>query len=63
VPYHSQIAPIVDEEAEVENESTSTQVIRKKRPGLTQGLVPGKKVMKLYKKHSSQDTGWRKGNR
>jgi hypothetical protein len=51
----------VDEEAEVEIDST--QVTRKKRPGLTQGLVPGKKVMKLYKKHASQDTGWIKGNR
>lgn len=63
VPLQSQIVPIVDEEADVEIDSTSTQIIRKKRPGLTQGLVPGKKVMKLYKKHSSQDTGWIKGNR
>jgi hypothetical protein len=63
VPLHNQIVPTVDEETEVENDSTSTQIIRKKRPGLTAGLVPGKKVMKLYKKQSSQDTGWTKGNR
>jgi hypothetical protein len=53
----------VNEETERENESTSKQISRKKRPGLTSGLIPGKKVMKLYKKQSSQDTGWIKGNR
>ncbi|XP_023704423.1 uncharacterized protein LOC111862879 [Cryptotermes secundus] len=64
VPLLNQILPVPEEETEAEKESTSsTQIIRKKRPGLTSGLVPGKKVMKLYKKQTSQDTGWIKGNR
>lgn len=63
VPLHNQIVPTVDEETEGDNENNSKQITRKKRPGLTPGLIPGKKVMKLYKKQSSQDTGWIKGNR
>lgn len=64
VPLHNQTVPVMEEETETEIESSSsTQITRKKRPGLTSGLVPGKKVMKLYKKQTSQDTGWIKGNR
>lgn len=64
VPLYSQTVPVVEEEIETENDTpSSTQITRKKRPGLTSGLVPGKKVMKLYKKQTSQDTGWIKGNR
>lgn len=31
---------------------------KKKRPGLTQGLVPGKKVMKLFHKQDKNATNW-----
>ncbi|XP_046427813.1 uncharacterized protein [Neodiprion pinetum] len=37
-----------NEEDEVDQENNQTHK-RKKRPGLTQNLVPGKKVMKMYK--------------
>ena len=50
VPLSNQM--VGDEETELESENA--KIVRKKRPGLTQGLVPGKKVMKMYKKQSSQ---------
>lgn len=39
---------IFNEDEEVDQENNQTQK-RKKRPGLTQNLIPGKKVMKMYK--------------
>ena len=39
---------IADEEQEIDQENNQLQK-RKKRPGLAQNLVPGKKVLKLYK--------------
>ncbi|XP_069701827.1 uncharacterized protein [Periplaneta americana] len=68
VPLQSQnqVVPITEEQTEVDGENTPSKLIRKKRPGLTQGLIPGKKVMKMYKKQTPQDTSWTsasKGNR
>ncbi|PSN33592.1 hypothetical protein C0J52_23009 [Blattella germanica] len=64
VPLPNQISPPVgDEEAELDEENTKTQIVRKKRPGLTQSLVPGKKVMKMYKKQSSLPFATTKVNR
>lgn len=40
-----------DEEIDQENERANK---RKKRPGLSQGLVPGKKVLKMYKKQQGR---------
>ena len=50
VPLPNQV--VTDEETEQDSENV--KFVRKKRPGLTQGLVPGKKVMKMYKKQSPQ---------
>ncbi|GLH12873.1 Uncharacterized protein GBIM_17537 [Gryllus bimaculatus] len=51
----NQVIPIVDEEVEGDSENASiTQ--RKKRPGLSQTLVPGKKVMNMYKKQKVKDS-------
>lgn len=50
---NSDLVPLPDQtvtDVETELENDNTKVVRKKRPGLTQGLVPGKKVMKMYKK-------------
>jgi hypothetical protein len=44
--YHKQVGINDDEEVDQENNQTHK---RKKRPGLSQTLVPGKKVLKLYK--------------
>ena len=44
--YNGQVA--VNDEEEVDQENNQTHK-RKKRPGLSQTLVPGKKVLKIYK--------------
>ncbi|XP_012255055.2 uncharacterized protein LOC105685501 [Athalia rosae] len=45
-PYHGQVTFNEGDEVDQENNQTHK---RKKRPGLTQTLIPGKKVMKMYK--------------
>lgn len=46
-----------DEEI-VDKISPDTKQSKKKRPGLAQGLVPGKKVMKMYKDQQVKDAPW-----
>ena len=41
------------------DEGEEGQAKRKKRPGLSQTLVPGKKVMNMYKKQRVKDTPWK----
>ncbi|XP_066995755.1 uncharacterized protein [Anabrus simplex] len=48
------VVPIVDEEIDNDSENTNS-VNKKKRPGLCQTLIPGKKVMKMFKKQKSAD--------
>lgn len=40
-----------------ENSDDEGKKKRKKRPGLTRGLIPSKKVIKLYKKHKKEGCG------
>ncbi|CAH1401520.1 unnamed protein product [Nezara viridula] len=44
-----------DECIQTEDSDEELKKKRKKRPGLTRGLIPSKKVLKLYKKHKKQD--------
>lgn len=46
-----------DEEQEVDQENNELRQKRKKRPGLAQNLVPGKKVLKLYKAQQAKTLG------
>ncbi|XP_014216422.1 uncharacterized protein LOC106645150 [Copidosoma floridanum] len=49
--YNAQIG--INDEEEVDQENNQ-MVKRKKRPGLSQTLIPGKKVMKMYKMHQAK---------
>ena len=53
-PYNGQISMIDEEEVDQENKQT---IKRKKRPGLSQNLVPGKKVLKIYKAQQAKAVG------
>lgn len=44
-----------DEDDEIDQENNVTK--RKKRPGLAQNLVPGKKVLKMYKAQQAKAVG------
>ena len=44
-----------EENLHTEDSDEEKKKKRKKRPGLTRGLIPSKKVLKLYKKHKKQD--------
>ncbi|XP_063238167.1 uncharacterized protein LOC134539812 isoform X2 [Bacillus rossius redtenbacheri] len=45
---------------DVETGKATTMTTKKKRPGLSQSLVPGKKVMKMYKSQTLRDNPWKK---
>nr|CAD7600832.1 unnamed protein product [Timema genevievae] len=52
--------PPGDEDGTAPDEATDQSVRKKKkRPGLSQTLVPGKKVMKMYKKQTVKDSVWK----
>ncbi|KAK0178739.1 hypothetical protein PV327_007602 [Microctonus hyperodae] len=52
--FNNQIGVNDDEENEQENNQTQK---RKKRPGLTQNIIPGKKVFKMYKAQQAKAVG------
>ncbi|XP_051168196.1 uncharacterized protein LOC127285988 [Leptopilina boulardi] len=52
--YNGQISMIDEDEIDQENKQT---IKRKKRPGLSQTLVPGKKVLKMYKAQQAKVVG------
>ena len=53
-PYNGQINVVDEEEVDQENKQ---MIKRKKRPGLSQTLVPGKKVLKMYKAQQAKAVG------
>ncbi|XP_043282502.1 uncharacterized protein [Venturia canescens] len=55
--YTSQVTVSNDEEQEIDQENNELKQKRKKRPGLAQNLVPGKKVLKLYKAQQAKTLG------
>lgn len=52
--YNGQGTPIDEDEVDQENNQTNK---RKKRPGLSQSLIPGKKVLKMYKAQQAKAIG------
>lgn len=54
IPDSESVSPEPDTEEGEEN-----QLKRKKRPGLSQTLVPGKKVLTMYKKQRVKEAPWK----
>jgi len=48
---------VIEAESEISQEGQIPN--RKKRPGLSQTLIPGKKVLKMYKRQRDKDSSWR----
>ncbi|XP_071521020.1 uncharacterized protein [Panulirus ornatus] len=54
LPYGDQGSQVLVAEPNVDELTTK----KKKRPGLSDGIVPGKKVQKLYRKQQAKETPW-----
>ncbi|XP_064094704.1 uncharacterized protein LOC135207010 [Macrobrachium nipponense] len=48
--------------AESESVTEESDLKRKKRPGLSTGLVPNKKVLKMYRKQQAKESPWKFNN-